>query len=127
MRRACRRRSIAIESMFSERTRLRLQDIVENADRIASYVEDLNLEGLRANAMALDAIERCLSRISEAIVHIGEQATADAELGVSWVEVRALGNRLRHEYRRIDARLIFETAIGDIPAVRDAAVRALSR
>lgn len=40
-------------------------------------------------------------------------------------QVRGLGNVLRHEYERVNARLIWETATADVPALRQACLRAL--
>lgn len=112
--------------MFSKRTIQRLEDVVENADRITDYAAGLNLEEFKQNQLVIDAVERCLARITEAIIQIGEVDTRVAELGVVWNEIKGLGNRLRHEYRRIEPSIIYETIQDDIPALRDAAARALT-
>jgi ribonuclease HepT-like protein len=44
-----------------------------------------------------DAVERCLERISEAAAKLGELAPALAP-DQPWQKIRALGNRLRHNY-----------------------------
>jgi uncharacterized protein with HEPN domain len=44
-----------------------------------------------------DAVERCLERISEAAAKLGDLAPALMP-DQPWQEIRALGNRLRHEY-----------------------------
>jgi uncharacterized protein with HEPN domain len=113
--------------MFSKRTIDRLNDIVENADRIMSYTGDRSLDQFADNQMVVDAVERCLARITEVIIQIGESDVEIARLGVVWVEVKGLGNRLRHEYRRINASIIYETVRSDIPKLRDAAAGALER
>ena len=53
-----------------------------------------------ADDKTADAVERCLARISEATVKLGE----DAELlcpGPPWRDIRGLGNHLRHAYKRV--------------------------
>ena len=113
--------------MSSDRTRIRLHDIVDNADWIAEYLGDADLEQFLRNRQAADAVERCIERIAEAIVQIGEVTSAEIGIAVPWHDVRNLGNRLRHEYRRIDRSVIYATARDDVPALRAAALRALDR
>ncbi len=75
----------------------RLQDIVENAAYIASYIEGLDEKAFRSDRMRRDAVERCLQRISEAAVKLG----SDAETllpSQPWKQIRSLGNILRHGY-----------------------------
>ncbi len=111
--------------MFSDRSRQRLQDIVDNADWIAHDLEGIDGERLRGDRMRADAVERCLQRITETIIQLGAEQADQAELNVPWHEIRNLGNRLRHEYRRIDRLVIFDIAVNDIPPLRDAAAKAL--
>ena len=111
--------------MSSRSTRLRLEDIVENVDVIAGYIAGMEETDFMHDRKTRDAVERCLARITEAVIQIGETEIHRLQLGVTWSEVRGLGNRLRHEYRRIDGRVIFATARDDLPPLRAAAGRAL--
>ena len=111
--------------MSSDRVLERLRDIVENADWIADDVAGIDLDGFLANRTRADAVERCLQRITEAVIHLGDEQANKAGLDVQWGELRSLGNRLRHEYRRIDRRVIYAIAIDDVPPLRAAAARAL--
>ncbi|KIU29045.1 hypothetical protein SR41_06120 [Sphingomonas melonis] len=111
--------------MSSDRVTTRLQDIVDNADWIAEYLGDYDLERFRRDRKTADAVERCLARISEAIVQIGPEEATRVGIVLPWHDVRSLGNRLRHEYRRINRSMIFETARNDIPALRQTALKAL--
>lgn len=111
--------------MSSDRVSIRLRHIVENGDRIAKYIADHDAATFRADQMTRDAVERCLERIAEAVVQIGAETAGALHLPVPFNDVRSLGNRLRHEYARIDPNVIFDTARGDIPALRSAALRAL--
>ena len=112
--------------MFSDRVRLRLEHVIENADWIADDVDGIGLERFRADRRRADAVERCLERIAEAIVQMGDVAVKEADLGVALEEVRGLGNKLRHEYGRIDRKIIYDTARDDVPPLRVAAARALA-
>ncbi len=63
---------IGFASMSSERERDRLLDIVENAQYVADYLNGMNFEQFAESRMTVDAIERCLQRITEAVIRIGE-------------------------------------------------------
>jgi uncharacterized protein with HEPN domain len=112
--------------MFSERARRRLQDVVENADWIDEYLAGFDLDRFLTDRKTTDAVERCLERIAEAIVQLGVSDAETAGITLPWHDVRSLGNRLRHEYRRINRKIIYDTARDDIPALRDAAFKALN-
>lgn len=81
--------------MPSENPAVRLQDIIENARAILGYTEGMSSEAFAENRMVYDAVERCLERISEAAAKLGEQAALIVPT-VPWRDIRALGNRLRH-------------------------------
>jgi uncharacterized protein with HEPN domain len=120
-----RPKSIGIALMFSDKVRNRLQDIIDNADWIEADLEGFDVDRFLENRTVADAVERCIERIAEAIVRLGPEATLSVGLLVPWHGVRNLGNRLRHEYGRIDRRVIFDTARNDIPPLREAATKAL--
>lgn len=111
--------------MFSDRVRVRLQDIIDNADWVDEYLDGFDVARFMADRRTRDAVERCLERIAEAVSQIGAETIAELDLPAPFSEVRGLGNRLRHEYRRIDRRVIYDTARCDLPPLREAARRAL--
>jgi hypothetical protein len=111
--------------MFSDRARSRLEHVVENADWIEEYLTGFDMDRFRADRKTADAVERCLERIAEAIVQLGASDAALAGIVLPWNDVRSLGNRLRHEYSRINRQIIYDTARDDIPALREAAFKAL--
>lgn len=125
--RDCRPKLIGTGFVFSDRVRTRLQDIVENADWISEDIAGLDAGSFQRNRSRADAVERCLQRITEAIIQIGDGPEADLCLDVPWAEIRSLGNRLRHDYRRIDRRIIFDIATREVPALREAALQVLNR
>ena len=54
----------------------RLQDIIDNARAIFRYTEGMNFVDFEENRLVYDAVERCLERICEAVVKLGEDAPA---------------------------------------------------
>lgn len=110
--------------MPSRRTILRLGDIIEDADRVATFIDGMSLVEFLAHERTIFAVERLLQRITEATIQIDAE---DAALihGIPFAQMRAFGNLLRHEYREIDRSVIFEVARIEVPLVRAAAELAL--
>ena len=114
--------------MYSDERRLRdwIGDIVDNVDRIQTYTKGISLEALSANEMARDACERCLERIAEAAVRIGPERLARIAPETVLHQLRGFANRLRHEYDRIDGRLLWDVIERDLPPLRAACAAALA-
>ena len=111
--------------MSSEREQQRLKDIIINIDAIRNYVGDMTLEMFGADRKTVDATERCLQRITEAVIRIGAERMAVIAPQVPAAAVRGFGNMLRHEYDTIDLRSVFNTVYEDLPILYAASQRAL--
>ena len=114
--------------MLSDRQRGWVQDILDNAGAIKRHLDHLthnDLETFRNDELVVDAVERCLSRISEAAVRLGEAAEADVP-GVPWEDIRGLGNQLRHAYHVIDLGTVWEILVEDLYPLEEACRRALT-
>jgi len=75
--------------------------------------------------MVVDATERCLGRITEAVIKIGADRMAIIAPEIPVERVRGLGNLLRHEYDVVDLERIYVLIHKDLPLLRAAAVQAL--
>lgn len=113
--------------MFSDRDFQRLEDIIENADAITGYIQALTYEAFTRDRKTMDATERCIERAIEATIQIGPTKMAEILHSFPAAEVRGMGNRLRHEYGTINSLLVWNTATGDIPLLREACLRMLDR
>jgi len=109
----------------SSKPRQRFEDIVSNIDAISRYSAGLDEAAFAANPMVIDAVERCLSRISEAAVKLGDNAVQLAP-DQPWHNIRGLGNRLRHEYDLVSPRDIWAIVTGRLPALRAACEQAIA-
>ena len=92
----------------------RFQDIVENVDRIESYLEGYDLPRFRADTRTVDAVERCLQRITEAGIKLQPRAV-ELLPDQDWNAIRGFGNALRHDYDLIAEAVIWEIATGRLP------------
>jgi uncharacterized protein with HEPN domain len=100
--------------------------MVANIDAIAAYTAKMTEEQFAADAKTCDATQHCLLRISEAAVKLdtlAEQLAPDQP----WGEIRGLGNRLRHEYDRIEPTIICKIVTVDLPSLRRACEDALKQ
>ena len=93
-----------------------LQHIVENAAAIARYTEGMELAQFVEDRKTYDAVERCLQRITEAVIRLGNQAE-ELMPGQPWQSIRGFGNRLRHNYDSIEEDRLFEIVKKDLPAL----------
>ena len=98
----------------SDETR-RVLDILDNIDAASSYVGSQDLEAFSQNSLVIDGCERCLQRITEAAIKLGEERFSDIAPNVRFALVRGMGNMLRHEYDLISARIVYETVRFDLP------------
>ena len=112
--------------MPSSKSARRFEDIVENARAIERYTEGMAEREFVADTKTRDAVERCLERISEAAAKLGEDATRLAP-DQPWQQIRALGNRIRHEYDRLRVERLWEIVKNDLPSLREACQLVLER
>jgi len=100
--------------------------MIENVQAIQRYVAGMNLAAFEDDQKTCDAVERCLERISEAAAKLGELAPTLMP-DQPWQKIRALGNRLRHEYDDIRAGRLWDIVQVDLPRLRAACEGALQR
>ncbi len=86
--------------------RIRLADIREEIAGIRNLTKDATVDSFSANWAMKRAVEHALLIIAEAAKHIPPELKA-AHANVPWRQIHGLGNLLRHEYRRIDANILW--------------------
>ena len=84
----------------------------------------MNSAGFSSDQKTRDAVERCLERICEAAAKLGEQAI-ELMPNQPWPVIRALGNRLRHDYDHIRAERLWDIVEVDLPSLEAACIRAI--
>lgn len=107
----------------------RFGDIIANIERIERFTAGMDVHGFAGNEQTVLAIKYSLLIISEAAAKLGDLA-ADLCPDIPWREIRGLGNRLRHDYQRIDVVRIWVLLERDLPSLKAAcqdALRGLER
>lgn len=96
--------------------RLRVEDILEAAGRIETYIAGLTFEQFQADRKTVDAVVRNLEVIGEAARHfvaIQEGLPAD----IAWADIAGMRNVLVHAYFGVDLGIVWHTATVDVPAL----------
>jgi uncharacterized protein with HEPN domain len=75
----------------TEREALRLREIIDNIGRIEGYVAGMDYAGFAGDRKTVDAVERCLQRITEAVIKIGPERMAAISPRLPVDAVRGLG------------------------------------
>lgn len=66
-----------------------LHDIIDNIARIEAYIEGLDQINLEQDGLRHDAVERCLERVCEAAVRLGDQASVLLP-AQPWADIRGM-------------------------------------
>ncbi len=111
--------------MPSKRAGRRFQDILDNIESIGRYTRGMSERKFVANDLVADAVERCLSRISEAARKLGKTAETLVP-DEPWPKIRGLGKLLRHDYDIVLRSIIWEIVRDNLPSLRRACRKALS-
>lgn len=101
-----------------------LADIIENAERVETYLAGMDRQAFERDGKTRDAIERCLERICEAAHRLGKRAE-ELLPNQPWRDIRGMGNRLRHAYDRLDLDIVWNTVRDRLPALAADSRRAL--
>ena len=104
----------------------RFEDIAENICRIEEFTVGMDLNAFMADPKTYDAAERWLERISEAAIKL-DTVAEDRCPSIPWALIRGVGNRLRHEYDRIDGVRIWMSVERDLPPLKTSVRAALQR
>ena len=104
----------------------RLSDVVANCERIARHVAGMSRDAYFADEKTIDAVERCLQRISEAAYKLGSYLD-EIYPDTPWKNARGIRNILRHKYDQVTEDLIWASIEEDIPRLRKSALREIGR
>jgi uncharacterized protein with HEPN domain len=105
---------------------LRLEDILANIELIQDYTHGYSPETFANDRKCQDAVERCVSRISEAASKL-EGSIESIIPDQPWPQIRAVGNVLRHEYDRVNPIFIWRIVSEDLLPLKIAIQTALDR
>lgn len=103
-----------------------LKDVLQAIDEVAEIVEGRDLAAYEADFRIHRVVERCIEIVSEASRRLSVESKADFP-EVPWPSIEAVGNKLRHEYRRVDAEIMWRIATKSLPDLKPVARALLER
>lgn len=91
-----------------------LQEMLESAHFVRDYVAGMSFDDFWDDYKTRDAVAMRLIAVGEAARYVND-ATVAALPAVPFPDIRAMRHRIAHHYRRVDFKIVWETAHDDIP------------
>ena len=96
---------------------LYLNDIIEAADHIATFLGETEFEGFQKSELIRSAVVQKLAIIGEAAARISDELTV-RHPQIPWPQIAAFRNILVHAYFGIDWKEVWKAARVDCPVLR---------
>ena len=94
--------------MSERHPKLLLGDIIESAQKILSYTNDLSFEDFIEDSKTIDAVVRNFEIIGEAANRVPDEIK-ESNSSINWFKTRGLRNRIVHNYFGLDYKVIWDT------------------
>jgi len=102
---------------MSRHERLRILDILDAIDRIASYTEEMSYEAFLADRKTQDAVTRNIEIIGEAARSLPLDFK-ERHPEVPWNEIVAMRNVIVHQYFGILPDVVWDVIRNELPSLR---------
>jgi uncharacterized protein with HEPN domain len=104
---------------------LYLEDMLEAASRVASYVEGRDLPAFAADARTVDAVLRNLEILGEAAKRVPDDLR-DRAPDIPWRKIAGMRDVLAHTHFEVDLDIVWDAAIHKVPALVEPLPRLLA-
>ncbi len=104
----------------------RLQDILQAARLIGSYVQGSTEASFLVDTEKQDAIIRRMEIIGEATAHLTEK-TRQAVPELPFRKMRGIRNIVAHDYANVDLKIVWEVATVHVARIREALEKFFAR
>jgi uncharacterized protein with HEPN domain len=101
-----------------------LRDILKGIEHIETFVAGMDLDAYQLDELRKSAVERQLQIITKAAKRLANDAYTLCP-GPDWKGFCRMGDILRHGYHKVDDEIIWNTVTDELPAMREAVVKAL--
>src|SRR5687768_7118705 len=91
--------------------------MLEAIEGIEETIAGIDFTRYQSSWQTRRAVERGVEIISEASRHIPDDLKSRYP-HIYWNEIAGIGNRLRHEYRRVDDRIMWQVARKHVPELK---------
>jgi len=94
-----------------------IRDCLAEIAVLHDIVARMPLQVFRNDPIVRRAAAYAIKTISEAVRHIPDDWLADYP-NEPWGQIKSIGNRIRHEYFRIDDAILWQIITADVPALK---------
>jgi uncharacterized protein with HEPN domain len=94
-----------------------LEHIIDALDKISKYIQNQDLKSFLDNEEKQDAIVRKLEIIGEATKKISRELKIKNPQ-VPWKDMAGMRDKLIHDYFDVDLSIVWETAVHDVPELK---------
>ena len=104
------------------RNNIIVQKLIAYADKILGYCEGFTYESFCADSKLVEACVFNLSQMGE-LANRADDSFAEAHSEIPWRYIYGLRNRIVHDYKGINLRLIWEIIKDDLEPLREALLK----
>lgn len=94
-----------------------IQDCLAEIGVLLQIAARMTLQTFRSDPIVRRAAAYAIQTISEAVRHIPDEWLAEFPTE-PWGQIKSIGNRIRHEYFRIDDAILWEIITTDVPSLK---------
>ena len=102
------------------------RDVLRELGFLESIAAAHTFDSFRADATAYRAAAFAIQSISEAVRHLPDE-WLEEHPSLPWPAIKGAGNKIRHEYFRLDDAILWKIITDDGPAIKMAIVAMLDR
>lgn len=95
----------------------RIRGMIEDIDRISSFIGGRTREEFIADEQAVFAVCYAFVRLGEAVFHVPQEVAA-AHPEIEWGDIRHFRNFMIHVYHAVDPARLYDTAAQSLPPLR---------
>ncbi len=94
-----------------------IRDVLAEIELLHGIAERMTLQSFKSDPIARHAAAYAIQIISEAVRQIPEEWLADYPTE-PWAQIKGIGNRIRHEYFRLDDTILWQVITQDSHALK---------
>jgi uncharacterized protein with HEPN domain len=103
-----------------------IRDCLAEIEVLHSIAARITLDAFRSDPIARRAAAYAVQTISEAVRHIPDDWLADYPTE-PWAQIKGIGNRIRHEYFRLDDTILWDVITKQTHALKSVMEAMLAR
>ena len=93
--------------MSKRNPKLLIEDIIDSANKVLSYTENLSFEEFKSDTKTVDAVIRNFEIIGEAANKLPDDFKEKFS-DIDWYRIRGFRNRIVHDYFGIDYSIVWQ-------------------